>query len=185
MQAIAGTKPSVLMNKLGERLAFERTGTRLYEALMAKFDGQAAWPGGPSRADLQRFHDEELRHFQQVREAVQSLGGAPTVVTPAADVVSVASEGLLKVITDPRTSIAESLEALLVAELADNDGWKMLIQLADSLEQKDLAKSFRRAAKEEDQHLSAVRNWLSTQMIQEATGKPSSKSGQSGKKKKK
>lgn len=168
LQAVSGNKPSVFINKLGERLAFERTGTRLYEALMAKFNGQISWDGGPSRADLEHFHREELQHFELVRETIQSLGGDPTVVTPAANVTGVAAEGLLKVITDPRTSIAESLEALLVAELADNDGWKMLIQLANTLGEKSLAKRFRAAAKEEDRHLTAVRGWLSTGMEQEA-----------------
>ncbi|MFA7098223.1 MAG: ferritin-like domain-containing protein [Gammaproteobacteria bacterium] len=168
MQAVMGHKPSVFVNKLGERLAFERTSTRLYEALLAKFNGQADWEGGPSRAELERFHQEELQHFEMIREAIESLGGDPTVVTPAADVAGVASEGLLKVVTDPRTSIAQSLEALLVAELADNDGWKMLIQLANAVGEKELAKRFRTAAKEEDQHLAAVRQWLSSGVESEA-----------------
>lgn len=168
LQAVSGNKPSVFINKLGERLAFERTGTRLYEALMAKFNGQVSWKGGPSRANLEQFHREELQHFELVREAIQSLGGDPTVVTPAADITGVAAEGLLKVVTDPRTSVAESLEALLVAELADNDGWKMLIQLATTMGEKNLAKRFRAAAKEEERHLAAVRDWLSMEMEQEA-----------------
>src|SRR3569832_1751142 len=31
LEAVKGNKASVLLDKLGERLAFERTGTRLYE----------------------------------------------------------------------------------------------------------------------------------------------------------
>src|SRR5688572_19359194 len=33
---LTGKNPEVLLDKLGERLAFERTGTRLYEAMMLK-----------------------------------------------------------------------------------------------------------------------------------------------------
>src|SRR5688500_4167477 len=37
IEMVEGHKPTVFIDKLGERLAFERTGTRLYEALLAKF----------------------------------------------------------------------------------------------------------------------------------------------------
>src|SRR5690606_6497005 len=35
--AAKNTRPALLMNKIGERIAFERTGTRLYDALIAKY----------------------------------------------------------------------------------------------------------------------------------------------------
>src|SRR5690606_39658311 len=37
LSMLKGGEPTVLMDKLGERLAFERTGTRLYDALIAKY----------------------------------------------------------------------------------------------------------------------------------------------------
>src|SRR5688500_6762379 len=37
-QMIQGHRPTVFLDKLGERLAFGRTGTRLYEALLVKFE---------------------------------------------------------------------------------------------------------------------------------------------------
>ena len=50
--------PTVFLDKLGERLAFERTGTRLYEPLIAKFErGRArptVAPRAPSSSDIQR-----------------------------------------------------------------------------------------------------------------------------------
>ena len=36
LNKLVGVSPEVLIDKLGERLAFERTGVRLYEALLAK-----------------------------------------------------------------------------------------------------------------------------------------------------
>src|SRR5215216_4571353 len=36
LKKLAGKKPEVLADKLGERLAFERSGTRLYEAFLGK-----------------------------------------------------------------------------------------------------------------------------------------------------
>ena len=52
MQALTGRKAHVFIDRIGERLAFERTGTRLYEALITKCcaqaDGDVLLPGGVS-----------------------------------------------------------------------------------------------------------------------------------------
>src|SRR5215213_9673038 len=37
MNAVTGGAPLLLLDKLGERLAFERSGTRLWEAMVAKY----------------------------------------------------------------------------------------------------------------------------------------------------
>lgn len=160
LEAIKGHRATVLLDKLGERLAFERTGTRLYEALLIKYDSFGSWASGPSREELLQFHGEELAHFHMLCEAVETLGGDPTAMTPSADVAGVASEGVVKVVSDARTTLAESLEALLVAELTDNDGWEMLISLADTFGQDELARRFERALTDEQFHLTSVRRWL-------------------------
>jgi len=169
-QMLRGRRPSVFMDKLGERLAFERTGTRLYEALITKYDALGSWDGGPTREQLVAFHDEEHKHFETVREAVESLGGDPTAMTPSADVAGVAASGLIQVITDARTSLAEALHAIHIAELADNDAWQMLIRLAEGMGQDNLATRFRVALAEEEKHLAAVRHWLAAEMEQDAQG---------------
>jgi hypothetical protein len=46
-ELIKGTKPTVFIDKLGERLGFERTGVRLYEAALGKYDLHGTWEGGP------------------------------------------------------------------------------------------------------------------------------------------
>lgn len=167
---LQGHRVPVFLDKLGERLAFERTGTRLYEALIAKFDAVGSWEHGPTREELVAFHNEELAHFEMVREAIEYLGGDPTVVTPSADISGVTASGVLQVITDPRTSLGHSLQALLVAELADNDAWHMLIRLAEALGQNDLSRRFHQALADEDRHLQSVRAWLSTEMTQDLQG---------------
>lgn len=55
VEAIKGHSPMVFLDKLGERLAFERTGTRLYEAILIKLRASDTWQGGPTLADVQRF----------------------------------------------------------------------------------------------------------------------------------
>lgn len=168
-EVLKGRKPTVFIDKLGERLAFERTGTRLYEALIGKFDSLGTWKGGPSRADLQEIHGDELKHFAMLGEVIAQLGADPTAVTPCADIASVESIGLMQVLTDPRTTLPQCLQAMLIAELADTAGWEMLVMLARELGHEELAKRFEVANQVEMKHLGMVRTWLTTQMLDEAT----------------
>ncbi|WP_394844561.1 ferritin-like domain-containing protein [Pendulispora brunnea] len=164
IKAVQGLSMTVFMDKLGERLAFERTGTRLYEALLSKFDTFGTFAGGPQRSVLERFHQEELTHFSLLKSTIESLGGDPTVITPSADVVAVESMGLAQVLLDPRTTFVQGLEAILVAELADNDGWTLLITLAGDFNREDLVQSFKEALDEENAHLEKVRHWVRAAM---------------------
>jgi len=167
-QMLMGKNPAVFINKLGERLAFERTGTRLYQAVISRYDVLKATPGFPKLGDLKKIHEDELAHFQMLWDSLVELGADPTVVTPGADLAGVESTGLLQVITDPRTRGAECLHSLLVAELADHDGWEMLIDLARSLGHDTLAGRFEKALQQEEMHLSSVRNWMTTIINNEA-----------------
>jgi rubrerythrin len=154
--------PPVLLDLLGERLSFERGGTRLYEALLGKVQAAKRQPGGPSAADVQHIMQEEARHAALVQASIERLGGDPTIETPAADVSGVVSTGLVQILTDPRTTVAQCLKALLTAELTDNDGWQMLIQLAESLGNEELVTEFQEALSTEQEHLAKVRGWLLT-----------------------
>jgi hypothetical protein len=57
---------------------------------------------------------------------------------------------------------------MLNAELADNDGWQMLITLATSLGRDDLEEDFEKALDSEQEHLENVRAWLETLTLSEA-----------------
>jgi rubrerythrin len=162
---------SVLLDKLGERLAFERQGTRLYEAFIQKLE-QAALEesAGPSSEDLRHICDEELEHFKLLQKTIAKIGGDATVETPSADVVGVLSHGIMQIVLDPRTTIPQTLQAILSAELADNDGWQMLGKLAGQLRFPDLVTKCEKAFEEEQEHLENVRGWLSDMTLGEAVG---------------
>jgi rubrerythrin len=159
-EMLKGNKPTVFIDKLGERLGFERTGVRLYEAALGKFDVHGTWAGGPSRDQLEKILSDELSHFVLVRAAMEKLGADPTALTPSADLVSVASMGIPQVLQDPRTNLVQCLEALMMAELTDNAGWELLIELAQGLGQVELAEQFEAALGVEAEHLMLVRRWL-------------------------
>jgi hypothetical protein len=162
---------SVLLDKLGERLAFERQGTRLYQGFLQKLEqAQTEHDGGPSPEDLRHICDEELEHFVMLQKAIIAIGGDATVQTPSADVAGVLSHGILQIVSDPRTTIPQTLQAVLNAERADNDGWQMLKGLAANLGFSDLEKKCEKAFQEEQEHLENVRAWLTEMTLTEALG---------------
>lgn len=161
---LVGVSPEVLIDKLGERLAFERGGVRLYDALLAK--AQAIDTLDKSMLQtLRHFREEEAEHLELVKAAIEKLGADPTAMTPCADVVGCINMGVMETITDPRTNLAQSLNALLTAELTDNAGWELLIDLANASGQSDIAESFGKALSQEQVHMQTVKEWLSREVL--------------------
>ena len=162
---LTGERPQVFLDMLGERLAFERSGTRLYDALIEKFQSTEDLDDDVPMEMLQQFRDEEAQHFKLVVGVIEKMGGDPTTQTPGADNAGVEAAGLMQAINDPRTSAAQCLHAILVAELVDNDGWETLIAVAEQLGETELVESFRVALKEEDRHLEQVRAWYQAAVL--------------------
>lgn len=169
MSYLSGMRPEVLVDKLGERLAFERSSVRLYQALIDKTEALAttgvALPF--SAAELRRIRDEELEHMHIAASALDSLGADSSAQTPSADVAAVASSGVMQVLTDPRTSISQCLEALLGVELLDDANWALLILLAVEAGQDELLPQFKRAHLREGEHVLRVRTWLENLLLGE------------------
>ena len=157
MQKITDKNPEVFVDKLGERLAFERTGVRLYDALITRCE--VAMPQ-MDLSVLKEFRNEEHRHFLMLKETIESIGGDPTAVTPCADSAAVASMGLIQVLNDPKSSVPQAVQAILIAELADNDGWDILISLARNAGMTEEASRFEAAKVAEEKHLAHIRQWL-------------------------
>jgi len=181
----------LFFDKLGERMAFERGGARLYDALISKClaltnvenanggDGTQALAGDGAQADsgeyglstLRRIREQEVSHLLLLWKSVEKLGGDPTAQTPCADVTATASMGLMQVVTDPRTTLAQCLSAVLTAELTDNAGWELLADLAIQAGQPEMSEQFTDALQTEAEHLATVRNWLQS-LLAEAAGTP-------------
>jgi rubrerythrin len=158
--AATGGQPTLLMDKLGERLAFERTGARLYETLLSKHQAYGAFSGGPSAGDVLHILHEEYAHADLLERAIKDLGGDPTAVTPSANLAANVSAGLPQVLADPRTNLLQSLEAIVVAELADNECWTALAQLAEQAGEDELVQRCQEAIAHERDHLRKVRAWV-------------------------
>jgi hypothetical protein len=159
-KVVKGARPTQFIDKLGERLGFERTGVRLYEALISKYNTYGGFEGGPSLAKLQENMLEEHSHFSLLNGVLTRLGADPTVMTPSADLHATMTKGILEVMVEPRTSFVQCLEALLVVELADNEGWESLIDMARASGEESVVEAFEAALAEEADHLEDVRAWL-------------------------
>lgn len=165
---LTGNRPQVLMDKLGERLAFERGGVRLYDSLLVKCRAMDSGLTVQRQAQLAMFRDQEAEHFALVENALRDLGGDPTAQTPCADLVGIKSQGLVQAMNDPRTSFLQSLHVMLDAELIDNAGWELLIQLAGKAGHAAIAEQFTAALEQEAQHLRTLRELVAELTLSDA-----------------
>lgn len=171
VQALSGNRAQALLDKLAERLAFERAGVRLYDAALLKCEAAKVLTKQKApftAAELREIREDEARHAALVMEAIETVGGDPTSQTPAADLVGVEGMGLMQAISDPRTTLAQSLHVLLTAELTDNVGWELLSDMMDTFSMPELAKRFRKAHADEQEHLRKVKDWYRAMVENEA-----------------
>ena len=136
--------------------------------MIAKCKAAGDGAAQPYLAELEHFCSEEMAHFKLLADCIEMLGGDPTAQTPGADVTGVESAGLMQVVTDPLTSVTQSMHAILIAELADNAAWDELIELAQELGQDEMAPKFERAREEEREHLQKVNQWHREATLQES-----------------
>ncbi|WP_419418994.1 demethoxyubiquinone hydroxylase family protein [Legionella sp. D16C41] len=156
LDKLLGNQPELLIDKLGERLAYERGGVRLYEAAIAK---ASAFKKTNLIKQLKHIRDEEAEHMFMLIDVLKQLGADPTVMTPSADVVGVVAQGAMQVLTDPRTNMAHCLNALLTIELGDNVGWEFLIDLLKTSNKTDFAKKFQKALTQEQEHVRIIKKF--------------------------
>lgn len=156
--AVTGHRMQVLIDKVAERMAYERGGTRLYDAALVKAVALAEG----TVVDVERvrqIRNQEAEHAELLKDALVTLGADPTAQTPCADLVGVQSMGLMQAVTDPRTSLPQTLSTLLAAELIDVASWQLLSRLAVSCGQEALARQFDRALQQEESHLETISSW--------------------------
>lgn len=167
---LIGKNLEVLIDKIGERLAHERSGVRLYEAFMVKCRVRPSGAASIPLDELEEMCAAEARHFKLLGDVLVSLGADPTAQSPCADACGIASMGVMQLLTDPRTSLAQALTGLLIVELADNAAWELLIRLAEQAGQDTAATQFAAALEEEQRHLERVRGWLQRELLGQADG---------------
>lgn len=165
--ALTNKRVHVFVDKLAERLAYERGGTRLYDAALVK--AMATADGTPVDIDrMKQIRAQEADHANMLSEAIESVGADPTAQTPCADLVGVQTMGLMQSITDPRTSLVQTLSSLLAAELVDVASWDLLARLARDMGEDTLATRFEEALAHEQQHLDTISRWYESMVSVES-----------------
>jgi bacterioferritin (cytochrome b1) len=162
------------LDLLNERCAFERTGVKLYDAIIAKMrkstDGQ---PAG-LLDQMQEHRDQEKEHEEWLEQEIRSLGGNPHAETDKVRLVETESKGITEVILDGDPDIVHLFHALLLAELADNAGWDLLVQLADQAGDKRSKREFEQRLHDEQEHLVLVKRAVEAFARREVLGQPAS-----------
>jgi len=170
--SLSGQRLHVLLDKLGERAAYERTGTRLYDAMLLKIAGTTRLPAGMTVPAVQAIRDDEAAHFRMLVDAIEALGGDPTVQTPCADLAAVQGMGLVQAMNEPRATLSQALQTLLAAELVDVASWELLISLSEQLDHTEWTSRFADALASENEHLARVRAWLVDALEADASMSP-------------
>jgi bacterioferritin (cytochrome b1) len=156
MDKLAKKNVTRVIDLLNERLAFERAGVTLYDTLLGRLRASA----DPEIAGLidtvQKHREEEKEHEEWLEEQIRTLGGDARAPSEHAVLVQAESEGVERVMRRDE-SIPHDFHALLTAELADNAGWDLLVQIADEFGDSKAKKEFKKRLREEADHLLFVR----------------------------
>jgi len=157
MDKLAETNKAKVIDLLTERLHFERAAVKLYDAILAKMQRSNDPSMGRLFGPMQDFRDEEKTHEEWLTDQIRALGGDVDADTEMSKLVETESEGIGKVVLNGDPSVAHSFHALLTAELVDNAGWQLLIQLADEADDAEARKMFKKFLHEEEEHVIFVR----------------------------
>lgn len=147
-----------LVDKLCERLAVEKSGVEIYQAVLAKL-------GDPSIARrLERYQQEEAAHRDLLASVLERMGVTERE-TPSARLAMHEGQAYLRLIEEAETP-AQLLNILLTVELMDENGWEMIVNLARDLGDEELARACNGALKDEKEHLRGVRG-MTAQRVRE------------------
>jgi bacterioferritin (cytochrome b1) len=171
MKKLAEKNVGRVINLLNERLAFERAGVKLYDAILERMRSSGDPQIQRMVEQMQEHREDEKRHEEWLEEQIRALGGDAHTPSEKSILVQAESQGIEHVIQrDPL--LPHDFHALLVAELADNAGWDLLVQLADEVGDRDAKKEFKKRLHEEEEHLLFVRKAVEQFAKQELTGEP-------------
>jgi rubrerythrin len=155
MKKLAAKNLGRVLDLLHERLAFERAGVKLYETILARMQSSGDPRVQKVLPHIERNRNEEKEHEEWLEEQIRALGGDDHAPSEKSILVTTESEGIEHVVMrDP--NLLHDFHALLTAELADNAGWELLVELAAEFGDRDAKKEFKKRLHEEQKHLLCV-----------------------------
>ena len=174
MEELARKNRERVIDVLTERLTFERSGVRLYDRIIERMRASNDGAIAKMLDQMLEHRDQEKEHEEWLEEQVRSLGGDAHAQTEKARLVETESQGIEKVIFGERSGLPDLFHALLAAELVDNAGWDLLVQLADEADDRKAKRAFKTRLHEEEEHLLFVRRAVERFSAREVLGEPRS-----------
>lgn len=156
MKKLAQAHPEKLLDLLTERLTFERTSVKLYDMILAKMKASGDKPILAMVGQMTKQRNEEKDHEEWLEEQVRELGSDAHTETDLSELIVRESRGILDVVSHD-DELPHLFHALLTAELVDDNGWKLLLQLADEASDDVARRDLRKRAEEEETHLLYIR----------------------------
>lgn len=157
MEKLAERNRAKVIDLLTERLTFERTGVMLYDAVIAKVTASNDKNLMRMLEELREIHAEEAEHAKWLAEQIKALGGDVDAKTEMAKLVEIEAKGIEQIVLDGDPDVGHLLHAILAAELQDNAGWDLLVQIADDAGDREAKRAFKKRLHEEEEHLLFMR----------------------------
>ena len=171
MDKLARKNKEKVIDVLAERLCFERSGVKLYDKILERMRASGDRAMSRMLDQMQEHRDQEKAHEEWLEECIRNLGGDDEELTDKAKLVTEESKGIEHVVmTDPE--LPHLFHALLAAELVDNAGWDLLVELADEAGDRAAVKDFKKRLREEEEHLVFVRQAVARLSSHEVLGQP-------------
>lgn len=169
MEKIAEHNRPKAIDLLNERLAFERAGVRLYDRILQQV--RASGDDNVKRMldELQEHRNEEKEHEEWLEAQIRSLGGDAHSETEMSQLVTRESKGIEEVVMSD-AKLPHLFHALLAAELVDNAGWDLLVQVADEAGDHAAKRELKKRLHEEEDHLLLIRKAMEKFSFQEVLG---------------
>lgn len=171
MDKLARKNKAKVIDVLAERLQFERSSVKLYDKVLERMRGSNEPRMAKMLEQMQEHRDQEKAHEEWLEDVIRSLGGDDKQLTEKAKLITEESKGIEQVIMhDPE--LPHLFHALLAAELVDNAGWDLLIELADEADDRVATKEFKKRLHEEEEHLILMREAVAKLAAHEVLGEP-------------
>ena len=157
------------LDLLNERLAFERAGVQFYDRILDVMRGSKDDNVQQMIPQMKKHRDQEKEHEEWLESQIRSLGGDAHKTTEHVALVETESSGI-KAIIDGDYQLPHLFHALLLAELTDNAGWQLLLDLADRAGDDDAREQFKKRLHHEEEHVILMRDAVASFARKEVLG---------------
>jgi bacterioferritin (cytochrome b1) len=156
MKKLAQHNRAKVVDILSERLAFERASVKLYDTVIGKMRALSDPVSVRLIAPLEDFRGHEKEHEEWLEEQLRALGADAMRESDSASLTLRESSGIEQVVLRDDDAV-HLVHALLTAELSDNAGWELLLELAEEAEDDVARRELRKRLHQEEEHLAELR----------------------------